>query len=142
MFDWAEYLLLAVDWSRQDGEGNKRSAISRAYYSVFRRAENYLVEIGALLPYEEKNNSLSKEKEEEKMKKSHDAIWKAFYKLGHDGKRIHDIGERLKDLRIKADYRNEIRGDINMKTEKTIIEAQELEQILLQMSKKNKETKN
>ena len=41
MFDWADYLRLAQELAQRGEESCKRSAVSRAYYSVFNLARRW-----------------------------------------------------------------------------------------------------
>lgn len=47
-FNWKDYLSLAKELLVMDNEAKLRSSISRAYYSVFCKARNYLEDIGKI----------------------------------------------------------------------------------------------
>lgn len=57
-FDWGEYLRLAKDLAKKTGEAELRSAISRAYYSVFITARNLLIARNIPLTYSGKDHKL------------------------------------------------------------------------------------
>jgi hypothetical protein len=46
MFDWAEYLVAAKEWSADSRESHGRAAISRAYYAAFNHAKKYIERTG------------------------------------------------------------------------------------------------
>ena len=102
-FDWSEYLNLAQELAatNSDCSGNReaklRSAISRAYYSTFCRARNYLRDIEKDPTLFSKNGDINK----------HQYVAKAFTSHRTKNKNMVKIGEnlsRLRDLRNKADY--------------------------------------
>ncbi len=65
-FDWSEYLNLAQELAatNSDSSGNReaklRSAISRAYYSTFGLAQNYLCDIEKDRTLLDKNREINK----------------------------------------------------------------------------------
>lgn len=46
MFDWAEYLVAAKEWSADPRESHGRAAISRAYYAAFNHAKKHIERTG------------------------------------------------------------------------------------------------
>jgi len=94
-YDWIEYFYLAQELSGMtpDGkvtvEAKERTAISRAYYTAFCKARNFLREKEAFSPKE----------------KVHEAVRNQF--VNSNSKTKQKIGENLKRLctsRNKADY--------------------------------------
>ena len=47
-FDWTEYARLAEELGTRPDEASLRTAISRAYYSVYHQARDYLLAEGIL----------------------------------------------------------------------------------------------
>lgn len=96
-FDWSQYLTLAEELAlRTTEEAAMRSAISRAYYAAFNlariRAEKNLGSIP-------RPPNLG----------SHEALWTVFRR--HTDRRCRAIGvngDRLRDNRGRADYRDAI----------------------------------
>ena len=103
-FDWSEYLNLAQELAatNSDSSGNReaklRSAISRAYYSTFCLARNYLRDIEKDQTLLDKNRDINK----------HQYVANAFINHRNNKKKnMVKIGEnlsRLRELRNKADY--------------------------------------
>jgi hypothetical protein len=95
-FNWDEYSRLAGELAARNDEACVRSAISRLYYSVYWRARKQLEKEGHA---EELRNSL----------RSHDIVWQYFYvdELP-SGISVGRTGQRLKKLRIDADYNDGI----------------------------------
>ena len=93
-FDWNEYYLLAERLKEGDEEARLRSAISRAYYSVYCRARNYLIACGVNIP---------------ETGSGHKFVWNHYRKAG--GKTLPAIGingDRLHRNRTRADYDDEM----------------------------------
>ena len=93
MFDWKRNLTVAKEISIKSDEEYYRAAISRAYYASFGMARHYL-EIKNF-PYDNRDGSI------------HSRVWKS-YSLLPNGKEIFVSGDRLKRLRITADYESKI----------------------------------
>ena len=102
-FDWSEYLNLAQELAatNSDCSGNReaklRSAISRAYYSTFCLARNYLRDIEKDRTLLDKNRNINK----------HQYVAEAFIDHRSKNRNMVKIGEnlsRLRELRNKADY--------------------------------------
>jgi len=102
-FDWAKYLTLAreqVELSKKhtNKEALLRCAISRAYYSAFCSARNYLRDV-------EKAKGLGKSS------KVHQVVIDQFADSTNTAKK--DMGEvlrRLRELRNHADYQDRFRN--------------------------------
>lgn len=88
-FDWADYRVLAKTLSQNADEASRRSAISRAYYSAYHLAVGHLSE--------HFNFQISKDK-------SHDTVWRAFSAKGRSYAEVWNKGDKLKKLRVDADY--------------------------------------
>jgi len=88
-FDWNRYLELARELEGRTEESALRSAASRAYYSVFCQARNWLMARGWKRPPTD----------------VHASVWREFMSSG-DSKRkqIGLDGKRLKRMRVMADY--------------------------------------
>jgi len=91
-FDWSDYRLVAEKLSQNADEASLRCAISRAYYFAYHQAVNHLSEHFDFLPSKDK---------------SHDAVWRAFEKKGHSYREVWDKGDKLKKLRVDADYESD-----------------------------------
>jgi len=102
-FDWSEYLNLAKELAATNSESSAnrdaklRSAISRAYYSTFCLARNYLRDIEKDPTLFSKNRDINK----------HQYVAQEFINHRSKNKNMVKIGEnlsRLRELRNKADY--------------------------------------
>ncbi len=115
-FDWQEYLVLAERLAVINAESAKRSAISRAYYAAFRKAEFvYMRANPVFIP--------------DDGKQSHYIVWEWFKKhQARPYKQIGNSGDRLKKSRIRADYSDTFPGleqqtSYQMKVAKELIES-------------------
>jgi uncharacterized protein (UPF0332 family) len=106
-FDWSEYLNLAQELAAPNSDGlanseaKLRSAVSRAYYSTFCLARNYLRDI-------EKDPRLSRKSRDIN---EHQYVAEEFIYHPTKMKKMVKIGEnlsRLRELRNKADYEDTI----------------------------------
>jgi uncharacterized protein (UPF0332 family) len=106
-FDWSEYLNLAQELadpnsdSSANSEAKLRSAVSRAYYSTFCLARNYLRDI-------EKDPRLSRKSRDIN---EHQYVAEEFIYHPTKMKKMVKIGEnlsRLRKLRNKADYEDTV----------------------------------
>jgi uncharacterized protein (UPF0332 family) len=103
-FDWTEYTRLAEELRMRGDEASLRSAISRAYYSVYHQARDYLLAEGIQLS---RNDS------------SHKVVWNRYKGIGGASCRAVGLnGERLNDNRTQADYENEL-GNVESLVEET-----------------------
>ncbi|MEG4818348.1 HEPN domain-containing protein [Microcoleus sp. K5-D4] len=102
-FDWSEYLKLAQELAATNGDSSAnrdaklRSAISRAYYSTFCLARNYLRDIEQDPRLFRKNRDINE----------HKYVAEEFIEHPTKMKNMVKIGEnlsRLRELRNKADY--------------------------------------
>jgi uncharacterized protein (UPF0332 family) len=115
-FDWKDFLTLASDLAPKLDEASKRTAISRAYYCVFNlaiaRAELRLGPRPKRTP-------------------SHQWCWEQYKKTDDlTCAKIGNLGDRLKRLRVDADYeaRSDPRLDDNVA--RALVDAREfLEQL-------------
>ncbi len=113
-FDWKEYLNLARSLQKQKGndyfqEAAFRSAISRAYYSAFCHARNYIRDGEGFIPY---NNAMD-----------HSRVRKHF-----ERQRKFDISENLNELRRwrnHCDYEDTV-DDLSNLLKDAIQNAQEI----------------
>ncbi len=84
-FDWAEYLRLATDLSRNADEASHRTSISRAYYSVYHAAAAQANRNGYA-------------------GKSHADLWKVFAKdTDRACRKLAQMGNTMKRVRVNAD---------------------------------------
>lgn len=111
MFEWGKFFQLAEELSDRNGEEYKRTAISRAYYSAFHHAKNFLEKKG--LFYNNREMSV------------HMLVWQRFEKLGREYRKIYIKGDRLKEKRTKADYEKEI-DNIDKLTQNALREANDI----------------
>ena len=95
MFDWADYLELADNLLGQANEAAFRSAVSRAYYAVYNRARQKLIEESLIYradpsePYK------------------HKAVWDLYrYSDDPPRRKVGLDGDRLRKSRTDADYNN------------------------------------
>lgn len=91
-FDWSEYLVLAKELAACEAEAQRRSSISRAYYSAFCSARDWLVK-------HDSNFRIPNDGE------SHAAVWKYFEQAPDRRKvQVGREGFKLKRSRQDADY--------------------------------------
>ncbi|MCY7383006.1 MAG: HEPN domain-containing protein [Microcoleus sp. CAN_BIN18] len=101
-FDWSQYLNLAQELAASTEEAKLRSAISRAYYSVFCLARNYLRDI-------EQDPRLSRNKTYDI--NDHQYVAEEFIYNRSKSQKITEIGRnltRLRKIRNQADYEDTI----------------------------------
>lgn len=116
-FDWNEYLVLARELADTDGavaseESKRRSAISRAYYSSYCSARNFLENMyGEVAP---EHSSVHAFVVKALISKSEIELVQAGTKL-----------DTLRQYRAKADYDNEVTG-LKKHTELSIMYAEEI----------------
>ena len=97
-FDWSEYFNLAKELAETSEEAKLRSAVSRAYYSAFCLARNYLRDI-------EQDPTLSRNKTYDI--NVHQYVADVFIHHKAKSKTMIEIGNdlnRLRPRRNKADY--------------------------------------
>ncbi len=90
-FDWSDYRTLAETLKQQPDEAARRSAISRAYYFAYHQALRHLTEQHQFQVSEDKP--------------AHDQVWREFSRQGLSYREVWNKGDRLKKLRVEADYR-------------------------------------
>ena len=96
-FSWVDYLSLAERLLPGTDEADRRTAISRAYYAVFNLANAWL-ESRRPLPLTVGGR--------------HEQVWAEFNKGSAAAQQVARNGERLKQRRVKADYRVPYEGDL------------------------------
>lgn len=91
-FDWSNYLHLAKSLSTALDEASQRSSISRAYYAAFNIARQYVMQNhpGADIPNDGR---------------AHEKVWQELKKGVRQEKAAAVNGERLKQSRGNADYK-------------------------------------
>ncbi|RLI75447.1 hypothetical protein DRP05_14825 [Archaeoglobales archaeon] len=113
-FDWGDYLALAKELAGESNEAKLRSAISRAYYSIFCKARNYL---HGKIPLTGKSID-------------HKLVSEAF--KAKDDDKLKRVGVNLERLRIdrnKADYEDDF-PNIVAQTEMDLLIAQESYEVI------------
>lgn len=94
-FDWDEYLTLAEELAKRADDASKRSAISRAYYAVFHRANPRALRNCGRRPKE--------------CPSAHQWCWEKYQQTNDDDCRsLGVVGDRMKQRRVSADYRDNI----------------------------------
>ena len=97
-FDWSEYFNLAKELAGTTEEAKLRSAVSRAYYSVFCLARNYLRDIQQYPRlWQNKNYDIN----------AHQYVAEKFIYNQSKSQTMIEIGKdlsRLRKMRNKADY--------------------------------------
>jgi uncharacterized protein (UPF0332 family) len=109
-FDWTEYARLAEELRTRGDEASLRTAISRAYYSVYHQARDYLLAEGIPLS---------------KSDSSHKVVWNGYRVIGGSCRSVGLNGDRLNDNRTKADYEDEVRN-IELLVEESLKVAQNI----------------
>lgn len=111
MFDWNEFLDLAEHLTREPaGEAALRSAISRAYYAAYHAAASFVRAEGLLTTGH-----------------THARVWAVLSSspdFAHA--EVGGKGERLKTLRVDADYRNPFPGDPGRIAREAVITARDV----------------
>ncbi len=101
-FDWSEYFYLAKELAETSEEAELRSAVSRAYYSAFCLARNYLRDI-------QLDSRLSWHKTYDI--NAHQYVAEKFIYNQSKSQTMIEIGQnlnRLRKMRNKADYEDTI----------------------------------
>lgn len=112
-FDFNNYLTVAEELATRADEGSKRSAISRAYYSAyhlaFSRAER------TVGPYPRNAG-----------KSFHQWCWEQYGKTPDVScQQLGTNGERMKRLRVKADYKSADIPRLNEQVERILQDARQ-----------------
>jgi hypothetical protein len=92
-FDWAQYLRIARELALRTDEAALRTAISRAYYYIYHLALKRVTDNNPQMKFDEGG--------------SHAQLWAVFSENPEPAcKSIGNIGNRLRDRRVRADYRD------------------------------------
>lgn len=113
--EWSTYLDLARELAARDEVACKRSAVSRAYYAMFCIARDKRDGLGDFDPPRSGSD--------------HTYLWNTFAETPYNSTRVRDLGQRLKDARVEADYENYILNLPHM-TDNAILDAEELQEAL------------
>ncbi len=118
-FDWQDFYILASGLSEFPADSARRSAISRAYYAVFHKAQKvYKHHNPVSIP------SLGNE--------SHYIVWKWFTDhTSRNYKKVGTAGERLKKSRVQADYHDSFPG----LAEQVIFQMKNAETLIIDLDK-------
>lgn len=110
-FDWNEFLTLAEVLAASDDEASKRTALSRAYYCVFNLAFARAEKTVGSKPWDVPN---------------HKWCWDQYVSTPDlNCKRLGNSGERLKRIRVKADYKAAEIRRLDDEVQRTLRDAQE-----------------
>ena len=91
-FEWSAFLHLASDLAAGGTEAKRRSSISRAYYSAFCSARDWLLEHDSRFSMPRSGDT-------------HRAVWDYFGMGPEKEKRqVSNTGLKLRDSRVDADY--------------------------------------
>jgi uncharacterized protein (UPF0332 family) len=93
-FDWSAFRTVAERLKDEADEASWRSAISRAYYCAYHQAQTHLSE--------HHNFQASEDKP------AHDQVWREFSRKGMSYREVWNKGDKLKKLRVDADYRSDV----------------------------------
>jgi len=93
-FDWSAYRAVAETLKDNADEASQRSAISRAYYCAYHQAINHLAE--------HHHFQISEDRP------AHDQVWREFSGKGLSYREVWNKGDKLKKLRVDADYRSDV----------------------------------
>lgn len=96
-FSWMDYLNLAARLLPGIDEADRRTAISRAYYAVFNQADAWL-QLKRPLTVTNRGR--------------HEQVWSEFKSGSAAAQQVALDGERLKQRRVKADYRIPYEGNL------------------------------
>lgn len=134
MFDWGNYLKVAQELSTKNEEEYKRSAVSRAYYSAFCNARNFVIEYlnKKGYPFDSKENV-------------HLATWNAYQwtlgkqkgELGKMATEIYALGDRLKKSRHEVDYKDKL-NNVSSLTIKALKDAERINSLIKDLNKMDK----
>ena len=106
---------LARELAEHASDAKKRSAVSRAYYAMYCTARDKLEGIGDFEP-----PSCGSE---------HIYLWNRLATEPYYSTSVRDLGIRLRDARVEADYENYIHNLPHL-VEGAILDAEELEEAL------------
>ena len=95
MFDWGGYLTLAESLASSTDEASLRSAMSRAYYAVYRTAYNCFPD------------ATTAERAD-----SHTHFWNQLINKGRLARGVAQRGKRLLQARHDSDYQDVFPGDV------------------------------
>jgi uncharacterized protein (UPF0332 family) len=116
VFAWGDYQALARTLAVQADEASLRSAVSRAYYASFGSARTVATTRGFVST---------------RTGADHSALWRWFAaETSKEGRRIANLGFRLRLKRTKADYRDVVSGLPSM----AAVAVSETDQILATLS--------
>lgn len=118
MFNWPDYFELSQEFRRNGGEAYQRSAVSRAYYAMYHSARYKLMFWGEWPPPESEDRS------------DHEYLWETFSeKRDSASKEIGQLGDRLRKVRNKCDYADNI-NSVSDVVEVAMINAERLKTAL------------
>jgi uncharacterized protein (UPF0332 family) len=110
-FDWTKFLTLAQELATRVDDASRRSAVSRAYYSAFNVAYQRAILTAGNRPSDQS---------------SHSWCWRKYTATNDKScRRIGIIGERMKRLRVDADYKADDDPRIEDAVRRVLEEAQD-----------------
>ena len=89
MRDWAGYLALAERLSREEGEAELRSAVSRAYYSAYNVARKHVGAKDPMFSFRDDD---------------HRKVWEWYASQPGRAPQVQTMGQALRRTRNNADY--------------------------------------
>lgn len=113
--DWSTYLELARDLASHNTEAHKRSAVSRAYYAMFCTARDKLDVLGEFNP--------------PRCGSDHIYLWNVFAEEPYNSIWVRDLGQRLRDARVQADYEKHILN-VSHLAQGALLDAEDLQEAL------------
>ena len=131
-FDWVDYLILAKTLQTNAKNQNSlreamlRSAISRAYYSVFNIAKNYLISLGIRFDGSAEEHRIIQKKFEDLSQRESDGTKRLNLA------EISNSLSVLRSFRNKADYETVVSG-IDRKGEAAVIRAEKVYDLIISL---------
>jgi len=123
-FDFNQFLTLATALAANPDEASQRTAISRAYYTVFHSARGRIeLTVGT---WEDRKNPARIGRHKDLS--SHEWCWKQFRETNDTAcRQIAAEGDRMKTRRTKADYKPADYGNINAEVQRQLVAAAQLQ---------------
>lgn len=113
--EWSTYLDLARELAEHEAEAKKRTAVSRAYYAMYCTARDKLEGVGDFQPPDNGSDHLY--------------LWNRLAREPYLSTSVRDLGLRLRDARVQADYENYIHNLPHL-AEGAILDAEDLQTAL------------
>jgi uncharacterized protein (UPF0332 family) len=114
--NWHTYFDLAQELAKHESEAHLRSAVSRAYYAMYCTARDMLDVVGDFNPPQ--------------CGSDHIYLWNTFAEDPYEAIAVRDLGQRLKEARVQADYENYI-ANLPHLVEGALLDAEDLKEALV-----------